>query len=173
MRHVDAEQSANPLEAPQSRRAFFSFSWMLFGLTAAYGMFAYLIGRFLYPRERTDRRWQYVVDLQSFQVGDSLTFHSPAGEKIAVSRLGSQGVADDFIALSSVCPHLGCQVHWESGKQRFFCPCHNGAFDADGNPIEGPPLDAGQHLSQFPLKVEGGLLYVNASIKPLVQKAES
>ncbi len=60
--------------------------------------------------------------------------------------------AKDYIALSSVCPHLGCQVHWQSHKKEFYCPCHQGRFNADGVGIAGPPLDAGQSLAQYNLE---------------------
>jgi Rieske Fe-S protein len=42
-------------------------------------------------------------------------------------------------ALSGTCTHLGCQVRWDAETTRFRCPCHGGAFDAQGNVAEGPP----------------------------------
>jgi Rieske Fe-S protein len=93
-----------------------------------------------------------------------LDFTSPTGAKIVVARQGDGTEAEDFLALSSVCPHLGCRVHWEGANDRFFCPCHNGAFDKSGNPIAGPPQAAGQSLTRFPLKVESGLLYLEAPL---------
>ncbi|REJ93270.1 MAG: ubiquinol-cytochrome c reductase iron-sulfur subunit, partial [Planctomycetota bacterium] len=83
------------------------------------------------------------------------------------SRLKDDGNAGDFVALSSICPHLGCQVHWESQNDRFFCPCHNGAFDAAGQPLSGPPKDDNQPLPQFPLKVENNLLFIQAGTERL------
>ena len=69
-------------------------------------------------------------------------------------------LAEAFAALSSVCPHLGCQVHWQPQNDRFFCPCHNGVFAPDGTGIGGPPGDAGQSLPRYPLKLENGLLFI-------------
>jgi Rieske Fe-S protein len=40
---------------------------------------------------------------------------------------------------SSTCTHLACNVIWQEEKRVFECPCHSGRFDADGNPIAGPP----------------------------------
>lgn len=141
---------------------------MAFGVTAGYGMFAWVIGRFMYPFRGSGNVWQYLADLQSFGVGASLTYESPAGQKIVVTRLADHGSPDDFIALSSVCPHLGCQVHWQGNQDRFFCPCHNGAFDSTGLPLSGPPKEASQTLPRYPLKIENGLLFIEAPTDPLV-----
>ena len=140
---------------------------MVSGLAAGYGMFAALIGRFLYPNRDFSGVWQFVTDLGGFPVGKSLLFRSPSGQQVVISRLKDTGTADDFIALSSVCPHLGCQVHWESQNDRFFCPCHNGAFDAEGQPLSGPPKDDNQPLLQFPLKIENNLLFIQAGTERL------
>jgi Rieske Fe-S protein len=40
---------------------------------------------------------------------------------------------------SSTCTHLACNVIWQEGAKIFECPCHSGRFDADGQPIAGPP----------------------------------
>ncbi len=142
---------------------------MTLGLTAGYGMFALIIGRFLFPSQGRRTAWQFVADLGGFAAGESLTYVSPSGERVVLTRVGDSGSVDDFIALSSICPHLGCQVHWEGQNQRFFCPCHNGAFDPEGNAIAGPPKDAGQHLPRYPLRIERGLLFIDAATERLVQ----
>jgi nitrite reductase/ring-hydroxylating ferredoxin subunit len=141
---------------------------MALGLTLGYGMFGTLIGLFLYPSRPSSRSWQFLCDLGSFAVGHSLTYEAPTGQKVVVTRLKDRGEVDDFIALSSVCPHLGCQVHWESNNNRFFCPCHNGAFDKSGQPISGPPKDSNQSLPRYPLKIENGLLFIEVPTEALV-----
>ena len=40
--------------------------------------------------------------------------------------------------LTSICPHLGCTVPWNKEKKQFICPCHGGAFSAEGSRISGP-----------------------------------
>lgn len=133
------------------------------GLVAGYGMFAAHAGRFLFPAGADKKAWQFVATLEQLVTGASLPFQTPAGAKIVVARQSEGDTVDAFIALSSVCPHLGCAVHWESQNDRFFCPCHNGAFDASGKATEGPPATANQELKRFPLKVESGLLYILVS----------
>ena len=156
---------------PTERRSFLvklSSAVMGFGLTVGYGMFGWLIGRFLYPSGESSSSWQFLADLASFPVGKSMTYKAPAGQKVVVTRLAENNAPEDFIALSSVCPHLGCAVHWEANNDRFFCPCHNGAFSSTGDPLYGPPADAGQTLSRYPLKVDGGLLFIEVPTHALV-----
>ncbi len=42
-------------------------------------------------------------------------------------------------ALSAVCTHLGCRVRWDPEVRRYLCPCHGGAYDAEGTVAAGPP----------------------------------
>ncbi len=43
-----------------------------------------------------------------------------------------------FTALSLTCTHLGCTL--EANESDFACPCHNSAFDSDGNVTHGPAV---------------------------------
>jgi Rieske Fe-S protein len=45
----------------------------------------------------------------------------------------------EVVARSLLCTHQGCEVHWEAAQARYFCPCHEGTFDAEGRPTGGPP----------------------------------
>jgi Rieske Fe-S protein len=142
---------------------------MLGGLAAGYGTFFATAARFLYPAGPADRGWMFVTDLASMQPGDAVQYEAPDGQAVSVARLAETGSAGDFVALSSVCPHLGCKVHWEAQNDRFFCPCHNGAFDREGKATAGPPADAGQSLSRFPLRVENQLLFIEVPLTRLVR----
>ena len=104
--------------------------------------------------------WQFVSEVEGIEVGEAIRYRGPSGETINITRMSREGTADDFIALSSTCPHLGCQVRWEGQNDRFFCPCHNGVFDPSGKGISGPPGDAGQSLPRYALRVDGGLLHI-------------
>jgi cytochrome b6-f complex iron-sulfur subunit len=50
-----------------------------------------------------------------------------------------QGEDGSFRAFSLVCTHLACTVVWIPEKKEFYCPCHDGHFDAEGNVMSGPP----------------------------------
>ncbi len=132
------------------------------GLALGYGAFAAAAARFLYPAGEGKKVWLYVGDPRRIRVGESLLFRMPSGIRAANARRGATGGVADFGALSSTCPHLGCQVHWEAANNRFFCPCHNGTFDVSGKATGGPPARAGQSLKEFKLKIERGLLFVEA-----------
>jgi len=76
-------------------------------------------------------------------------------EKISIYVLTTDG--RDFIAMSNICTHLGCRVRWIAEQASFFCPCHNGVFDAQGSVVSGPPPRA---LDRYEVNVEGDKLYI-------------
>jgi len=62
---------------------------------------------------------------------------------------------------SSTCTHLACNVIWQKETSVFECPCHSGRFDAEGQPIAGPPT---RPLSVLEHKVEDGNLLVSMEL---------
>lgn len=58
------------------------------------------------------------------------------GKKLAVYNDGSAGMK----AVSAICTHLGCVVHWNTAEKTWDCPCHASRFDTEGCIIEGPAL---------------------------------
>jgi Rieske Fe-S protein len=157
------------------RRSLFArlASWfMLAGMASSYGVLAAMAGRYLFPARPRERRWQYLARAADVAAGSSFVYRAPTGERIAVARRAAAGTPADFVALSSTCPHLGCQVHWEPQNQRFFCPCHNGAFDPEGRATAGPPFEAGQQLSRYPLRIEQGSVFIEVPMQALPRGAE-
>lgn len=145
------------------RRDFLSRSTslvMVGGLAAGYGTLGYMVGEYLYPSEPRKLIWVFVGEAASVRPGEITKFRTPAGQTVMLSRQGKSAEIADFLALSTTCPHLGCQVHWEPQNQRFFCPCHNGAFDTSGKATAGPPKDANQALLPYALRIENGLLFI-------------
>jgi cytochrome b6-f complex iron-sulfur subunit len=141
---------------------------MACGLVAGYGAFAAMAGRFLYPSQPRKLAWVFVGDAASIKADEVVRFETPIGQHVTITRRGNQGTADDFLALSTVCPHLGCQVHWESQNNRFFCPCHNGVFDPSGKATAGPPAEGGQVLPRFPLRIDtNGLIFIEVPVDVL------
>ena len=111
--------------------------------------------------------WVFVTESFKLKAGDVLRFQTPAGQTVTITRRDEKGTADDFLALSSTCPHLGCQVHWESQNNRFFCPCHNGVFDPSGKATAGPPGEAKQSLPHYDLQIENGLVFIQVPVDTL------
>ncbi|HEX2834107.1 MAG TPA: FAD-dependent oxidoreductase [Thermoanaerobaculia bacterium] len=69
----------------------------------------------------------------------------PAGEGRVVELNGHKtavhhGEDGSWCALSPICTHLGCVVHWNTHEKSWDCPCHGSRFDATGAVIEGPAL---------------------------------
>jgi Rieske Fe-S protein len=62
---------------------------------------------------------------------------------------------DKLTVFSSTCTHLSCNVIWREEAKVFECPCHAGRYDANGQPIAGPPTTP---LPVLEHKVEDGKL---------------
>ena len=159
------------------RRRFISGSSlaMVAGLAGSYGTLGAMAGRYLYlyPAGSYAKAWLFVSDLEGMPKGEAINFVTPTGARVVIARKDENGTADDFVALASICPHLGCQVHWEPQNNRFFCPCHNGVFDPDGAPVSGPPASAGQSLARYPLDVRNGLLFIEVPVEGLRSPKEA
>lgn len=58
---------------------------------------------------------------------------------------------DDVVALSTVCPHLGCAIGFDAKAGEFRCPCHDSAFRLDGSKRTGP---AERGLDPLPVEID-------------------
>ncbi len=166
-----SEQREGRSPAPERRR-FLAQTAMAGGLVAGYGLFAAHAARYLYGPTSHPRHWQYAARVEDLKPGESREFEAADGSTVALTRMGEGETEEDFVALSNVCPHLGCIVHWEAQNDRYFCPCHNGTFDRFGRPTGGPPKADDTPLTRFDLKIEGGLVYIDVPPRTLASNVE-
>ena len=123
---------------------------------------AYIIGPSI--KTNQDQGWIRLGSVTKIEPGTPTLFKTTVqrssgwietDEEISVYVLTDNG--RDFIAMSNICTHLGCRVRWISDKSQFFCPCHNGVFDKNGNVVSGPPP---KPLNRYQVKVENDQLFV-------------
>ena len=108
---------------------------------------------YLWPaRSRGPGQATVEVDLSELQVGSAVALQAQ-GRPLLVIRTGE----DEFHALSAICTHLGCVVHWEAATERVACPCHAGFFAPDGRVLSGPPP---RPLPSYETSVSGTTLRV-------------
>jgi quinol---cytochrome c reductase iron-sulfur subunit, bacillus type len=60
---------------------------------------------------------------------------------------------DRLLALSAVCPHLGCAIGWDAGAGNFLCPCHDSRFSPTGDKLTGP---SERGMDELPLEIKDG-----------------
>lgn len=90
------------------------------------------------PADGTPRKFPIIAGRRDAWTGQPA---APVGA-VYLRRTGEKEVT----ALNVVCPHAGCFVDWQAGPKRFYCPCHNSSFAADGtiNDADSPsprPMD--------------------------------
>jgi Rieske Fe-S protein len=167
MQETSMSDDPNAVETETARGRLASTLTMLAGLVGGYGLFAWIGARFMMP-SATGRMLQlFVMAVNDIRQGDTLLYQTPDGHTVNITRRGSGGRAEDFVALGSTCPHLGCQVKWEPQNNRHFCPCHNGTFDPSGKATGGPPGDAGLSLPKYNLTVQRGMLFIDVPAERL------
>jgi len=133
-----------------------------------------IIGYLLAPVRRKGgqgyRSWIALGSLDEFPEGQTrlANFRNPfvrswdgqtADIPCWVRHLGGE----KFQVFAINCAHLGCPVRWFPQSELFMCPCHGGAYYADGSRASGPPPRA---LFQYPYKVENGQLMILAGQIP-------
>jgi cytochrome b6-f complex iron-sulfur subunit len=65
------------------------------------------------------------------------------------------------LVFSASCPHLGCNVIWDSGDSMFRCPCHGAFFNATGEVVRGPVSGS---LRKIPFEVKDGKVIVSSEV---------
>ena len=114
------------------------------GIGAAAGLAAGLVGISLRDRADGDSIdadrgplvagdgfWAEVARVGDVPPGSAMRFSTPAFDGFIVNDAGS------IRALSSVCTHMGCTLHFRPDWQDLRCPCHGASFDMAGQLANG------------------------------------
>jgi Rieske Fe-S protein len=70
---------------------------------------------------------------------------------------------DEFVVFSRSCTDLGCPVEYDRRSACFYCPCHGGIFDREGERLAGPPR---RPLYRYDHRVRDGVLEIDLSSIP-------
>ncbi|MEO8392188.1 MAG: ubiquinol-cytochrome c reductase iron-sulfur subunit [Chloroflexota bacterium] len=142
---TDTSEDISPQEL--SRREFMDRSikaiGAFIGITMGVSAVGYLISPALQPQQE---QWIKIGRSSQVQSGVpmlfTVTLNKTTGwvkSEINLAYFVYTEDAVNFIVLSNICTHLGCQTHWNSDAGNIVCPCHGGQFDVRGNVIGGPP----------------------------------
>lgn len=140
----------------------------LVGVAVAVPVVKYLLS----PAKPGDayKSWVSLGSIDTFPVGETrlAKFTNPVGrpwdgETDGVACWVRRTAAKEFQVFALNCAHLGCPVRWFPQSQLFMCPCHGGAYYADGSRASGPPE---RGLFTYDTKIVGDSLQINAGQMP-------
>jgi len=123
-----------------------------------------------FGRSQSAAEWVSLGSLEQFPVDETrlVVYQNPAtrpwdGDTAHVPCWVRRIDEQTFQVFAVNCTHLGCPVRWFPGSRLFMCPCHGGAFYADGSHASGPPP---RGLFEYQHRVEDGELKVLAGHLP-------
>jgi menaquinol-cytochrome c reductase iron-sulfur subunit len=158
----------------KSRRGIFIQLGLLLngiaGVALAVPILRYLFSPVARARKAGAGTWVSLGGVDKFPAGQTrfVTFRSPAvtpsdGDTANVACWVRNVDGRQFQVFAINCAHLGCPVRWFPQSNLFMCPCHGGAYYADGSRASGPPE---RGLFEYPYKLEGGALFIQAGEMP-------
>jgi menaquinol-cytochrome c reductase iron-sulfur subunit len=157
----------------RGRRAFlFKLAVLLNGIVGAV-LAIPVIGYILGPALRRDssfNSWVSLGPMSDFPEGETrlVDYRNPVStdsdgetDKVACWVRRLQGAKFQVFAIN--CAHLGCPVRWFAQSKLFMCPCHGGAYYADGSRASGPPA---RGLFEYHYSIVDNNLMINAGEMP-------
>jgi cytochrome b6-f complex iron-sulfur subunit len=155
------EKEASSGNLYTSKRDFFTLAgWAVFLVTGLIYTLKLMgpkkIGGFFFPTVLFEPSPVFPVGLPVDYVPGTVT--TLKARKIFLLREGNS-----FKAISVICQHLGCAVHWTKEKNIFECPCHGSKYYKNGVNFAGP---APRPLDHFEISLaDDGKLIVNTEKK--------
>ena len=159
------------------RRTLFQWLTLALSAMAAAAMGVPLVGYFFGVRKR-QIEWVTVGDADQFAVDETrlCTFESPLRQAwdgitaLTGVYVRNEGVDQkgepQFLIFAVNCAHLGCPVTWFPQSGLFMCPCHGGAYYANGERASGPPP---RGLFRCTWRIADGRLEIQAPHYPTLQ----
>ncbi len=159
-------------EDPISKRTFLKVSLAVNGVVGALlaiPVIRYLLSPATTHPEGADK-WISLGAITRFPIGETrlASFTNPvvspsdgatASIPCWVRRVG----VAEFQVFAINCAHLGCPVRWFPESNLFLCPCHGGAYYADGSRASGPPE---RGLFEYQYRTSGDQLLIQAAEMP-------
>ena len=166
--------------AKHTRRAFlFKLSLLVNGVVGAV-MAVPIIGYLLGPAVKKGSdydSWVTLGTLNDFPEGETrlVNYRNPMttrwdGQTGDIPCWVRRVSGTTFQVFAINCAHLGCPVRWFAQSKLFLCPCHGGAYYADGSRASGPPE---RGLFEYEHKVSGDKLMIRAGKMPTLANQAS
>jgi menaquinol-cytochrome c reductase iron-sulfur subunit len=170
--HPDSVKDPS-IAAGHSRRAFlFKLALAVngvVGVVLAIPIVGYLLGPAL-KKTSADNSWINLGSLSDFPEGETrlVNYRNPItnewdGQTGDIPCWVRRVTGETFQVFAINCAHLGCPVRWFAQSKLFLCPCHGGAYYADGARASGPPE---RGLFEYNHKVSNGTLLISAGRMP-------
>ena len=157
-----------------SRRQMFLKTALLFngavGVLLAVPIVRFLLSPVTRGRKAGYESWISLGSIDDFPSGQTrlATYRNPVaqtwdGDTADVPCWVRHTDGDSFQVFAINCAHLGCPVRWFPNSGLFMCPCHGGAYYADGSRASGPPE---RGLFEYRFKIHDGKLLIQAGEMP-------
>ena len=117
------------------------------------GFAGFIGGRFPYPVPKKKPPEVFICLKSEIPIDKPLEIKDLQGRRTLLMRKADGAI----IALQTICSHLGCTVFYRPQKKIFECPCHQGVFDEEGNPLSGPPQ---RPLGRYPVIIRRGKVFI-------------
>jgi Rieske Fe-S protein len=178
--HEEEQTPIDPLTV--SRRWFLLKVGALFNAVVGVAVAVPVVKYLLSPVKPDDayKSWVSLGSVDTFPVGETrlAKFTNPVsrawdGETDRVACWVRRISEKEFQVFAINCAHLGCPVRWFPQSGLFMCPCHGGAYYADGSRASGPPerglFTYDTKIVDGALQIEGGQMPTLSNTARLVQ----
>jgi cytochrome b6-f complex iron-sulfur subunit len=153
----DNMHDQEPLRSPpfnDGRRTFCKVCITGMGVVSA-SMVGFPILSFMGRPQSLDLNKPLEIPLDRLSAGQA-QYVEYRGQQVIVLATSNQP-----LVFSASCPHLGCNVIWDSGDSLFRCPCHGAVFNGTGQVVKGPVSGS---LRKVPFEIKDGKIVISTEV---------